>query len=93
MSNQKTDSNSKHATASPRAADAHQEAHPDAANCGAAEAVCEHLRSSIRRLQAELADRESQARPMPSSVMRAYQKLIDRHLLALDAETAKSSPK
>jgi len=52
-------------------------------------ASCKELRKNIRRLQAELADRKSQARPLPSSVMRAYQKLIDRYFLALDAETAK----
>ncbi len=51
--------------------------------------ACEHLRSTIRKLQTELAERSTQSRPMPSSVMRAYQKLIDRNLKALDTETAK----
>ena len=52
--------------------------------------VCEGLRASIKRLQSELAEREAEARPMPSSVMRAYQTLIDRHLCALAAKEQQS---
>jgi len=62
--------------------------HPEQSR-DASDAACERLRGTIRKLQTELAERAAQDRPMPSSVMRAYQKLIDRHLQALDAETAK----
>lgn len=37
------------------------------------------LRGMIQRLTQELADRQAEPRPLPSSVMRAYQALIDKY--------------
>lgn len=37
------------------------------------------LRRMIERLTEELANRQAEPRPLPSSVMRAYQALIDKY--------------
>jgi len=42
------------------------------------------LRANIARLQQELEARSNDVRPMPSSVMRAYQALIDKEYEKLD---------
>ena len=63
---------------------------PLASGSGERDARCESLRASIARLQAELAERQAQARPMPSSVMRAYRKLIDRRFGELAAKSPES---
>lgn len=44
----------------------------------------QRLRACIRRLEAELAERQTEARALPSSVMRAYQALIDKHYASLE---------
>ena len=41
------------------------------------------LRSMIQRLSSELANRQADPRPLPSSVMRAYQALIDKYYAQL----------
>ncbi len=63
---------------------------PDAINDSAHAVVCEDLRSSVRRLQRDLAERQAQARPLPSSVRRAYLLLIRRHYAALAIYTPDS---
>jgi len=51
------------------------------AELGCPEAL--RLRSLIERLSLELENRQAEARPLPSSVMRAYQMLIDKYYAQL----------
>ena len=51
----------------------------------------DELRAAIGRLTRELADREADSRPLPTSVMRAYQALIDKHFAKLAEIEARSA--
>ena len=52
----------------------------------------QRLRSMIDRLSQELASRQADPRPLPSSVMRAYQVLIDKYYAQLaDLKPSKSA--
>ena len=44
----------------------------------------QQIRATIDRLQRELAAREADERHLPSSVMRAYQALIDKYIVELN---------